>query len=152
MSKYIWTWLYMQLCSSFVLSFKAASKLTISGINLLLLLATQLAKQKYRLHPKYTHAPPSNIYTCMHITFGCYYHTAPTQGVYVYWMSGQRLWVLSPITAARAEQDSVNANLGNSRREGAVFWLFLLLSARKMSTDFKMSFVDAGKIKRTCIP
>lgn len=59
---------------------------------------------------------------------------------------------MSPITAARAEQDSVNANLGNSRREGAVFWLFLLLSARKMSTDFKMSFVDAGKIKRTCIP
>lgn len=76
----------MQLCSSFVLGFKAASKLTISGINLLLLLATQLAKQKYRLHPKYTHAhayTPSNIYTCMHITFGCYYHTAPTQGVYV---------------------------------------------------------------------
>lgn len=75
----------MQLCSSFVLSFEAASKLTISGINLLLL-ATQLTKQKYRLHPKYTLVcayTPSNIYTCMHITFGCYYHTAPTQGVYV---------------------------------------------------------------------
>lgn len=119
---------------------------TISGINLLQL-AARPAKQKYRFHPKHKHTHFLTFTLACTLPLAVIITLRPLSDS-VYWLSGQGLGVLSPITAVRAERDSINVKLVNSR---GGLWLFLLLSGRKMSTDFKMSFVVAGQIKWTSI-